>query len=190
MASSFQDLQRFLTVTVIVYPLCGLLTWFMWRAVRHQTKTPRPAANLRMFALWLIFPPLLLYVLQFVFPPLTVYFLCLPFGMIVIHLYFLYAIEKNDFIHPESLAAVMVIHLIALGVCSVSTFPLTISRILLAFTSLDPSLVDFLGYSTSFAWCMLDGFAIWLYGKKKQWDVYPPFYIEKRKPQKARKKLF
>jgi len=50
--------------------------------------------------------------------------------------------------------------------------------------ALDPSLADFLGYSISFVWCMLDGFAVRLYGKRKQWDVYPPFYIEKRKSEK------
>lgn len=180
MTSSFQDLQRFLTVTVIVYPLCGLLVWFMWRAVGRQTKMLRLSVYLRLLALWLIFPPLLLYVLQFVFPPLTMYFLSLLFSIILFHIFSLYMIENNDFLPIQSLGADL-IRWIAVTICAFITLPLAISNILLALTSLDPSLVDFLGYGTSLVWCLLDGFAVWLYGKKKQWDVYPPFYIEKRK---------
>ena len=189
MLSAFLDLQRFILITVVVDVLCGLLLLFMVRVIGRQTKTLRPAFHLRLLALWLIFASLLLYMLQFVFSALTVYCLCVLFGMVVIYLYSRYAIEKNDFLQPNSLGE-SIIHWITLDVYCFIILPLAIANILFTLTSLDAFFVTILAYSVPISWSLLNVLIIWLYGKRKRWDMVPFFAIEKSKPRAVQKKTF
>ena len=156
---------------MIACPVYGLLLLGLWRITARCTRTPRPASHLLALALWLIFSPFLLYGLQFVLPDLMVYFLYLLLGMIFVHLYSRYFVEKNDFIPEQSVAQFLISGVLLL--CTLTLLPSAISNILLSFFRLDFVPVLILSYSGSVVWPILNITMLWVYGKRKQRDMVP-----------------
>jgi hypothetical protein len=179
MFSTLQSPARLALVLVIACPVYGLLLLGLWWGLARQTRTPRPASHLLALALWLIFSPFLLYGLQFVLPDLMVYFLYLLLGMIFVHLYSRYFVEKNDFVPEKSVAQALIAGVLPL--CTLTILPFAISNILLTFSPMDFTPVLILSYGGAVVWPILNITVLWVYGKRKQRDMVPFWSRRKEK---------